>query len=67
MLNFWNGHFRNRLAAGKPSPGLLIVSQDAPIGPVVESIIVFWAVSEPAELQGQAYHLPSLIRHVFTR
>lgn len=25
-------HFRNRIAAGKSSPGLLIVSQDAPIG-----------------------------------
>jgi len=60
-------HFRNRLAAGKPSPGLLIVSQGAPIGPVVESIIVFWSVSDAAELRDQAYHVPSLIRHVFPR
>ena len=63
MLN----HFRNRLAAGKSSPGLMIVSQDALIGPVVESIIILWAVSDPAELRDQAYHLPSLIRHVFAR
>jgi len=63
MLN----HFRNRLAAGKSSPGLLIVSQDAPIGVVVEAIIVLWSASDPAELRDQAYHLPSLIRHVFPR
>ena len=63
MLN----HFRNRLADGKSSPGLLIVSQDAPIGLVVESIVVLWSVSDPAELRDQARHLPSLIRHVFPR
>jgi hypothetical protein len=63
MLN----HFRNRIAAGKSSPGLLIVSQDAPIGPVIESIIVLWSVSDPIELRDQAYHLPSLLRHVFPR
>ena len=60
-------HFRNRLAAGKSSPGLLVVSQDAPIGPVVEAIIALWSVSEPGELCDQAYHLPSLIRHAFPR
>jgi hypothetical protein len=35
-------HFRDRLAAGKFSPGLLIVSQGAAIGPVVEAILVIW-------------------------
>ena len=63
MLN----HFRNRLMAAKSSPGLLIVSQDAPVGPVVEAIIILWSVSDPAELRDQIYHLPSLIRHVFPR
>jgi hypothetical protein len=63
MLN----HFRNRLAAGKSSPGLLIVSQDAPIGPVVEAIIILWSVADPSELRGQVYHLPSLLHHVFPR
>lgn len=63
MLN----HFRNRLAVGKSTPGLLVVSQDAPIGSVVESIVVLWSVSDPAELRDQAYHLPSLIRHMFNR
>jgi hypothetical protein len=48
------------------SPGLLVITQDAPIGPVVESIVILWSVSDAAELRDQAYHLPSLIRHSFT-
>ncbi len=60
-------HFRNRLGDGNSSPGLLIVSQDAPIGQVVEAIIVLWSVSAPAELRNQVYHLPSLVRHIFSR
>ena len=63
MLN----RFHARLIAGKSSPGLLVVSQESPIGPVVESIAVLWSVSDPGELRDQAYHLPSLIRHVFPR
>jgi Domain of unknown function (DUF5615) len=59
--------FRNRLKAGKFSHGLLIVSQGAPIGPVVEAIIVLWSVCDPAELRDQVYHVPSLIHHVFPR
>src|SRR5204863_460098 len=59
--------FRNRLTARKFSPGLLIVSQDARIGPVVDAIIVLWSVSDPADVRDQIYHLPSLIRHVFRR
>jgi hypothetical protein len=63
MLN----HFRDRLAIGKSSPGLLVVSQDASVGPVVESLVVLWSVSDPLEWRDQAYHLPSLMRHVFPR
>jgi uncharacterized protein DUF5615 len=59
-------HFRNRLAAGRPSPGLLIVSQGAPIGLAVEAIVLLWAVADPTELRDQAYHLPSLVRHTFS-
>ena len=59
--------FRERLIAEEFCPGLLIVSQDAPIGPVVEAIIVLWSVCDPAELRNQVHHLPSLMRHVFTR
>ncbi len=63
MLN----HFRNRLLSGKSSPGLLIVSQSSSVGLVAESIVILWAIADTAELRNQAYHLPSLIRHVFSR
>jgi predicted nuclease of predicted toxin-antitoxin system len=58
-------HFREHLALGKSSPGLLIVSQDAAIGDVVEALIYVWALGDAEDLLNQAYHLPSLSRHVF--
>ena len=60
-------HFRDHLAAGRSSPGLLIVSQGAAIGDVVEALVYVWALSHPAELRDQAYYLPSISRHFFTR
>jgi hypothetical protein len=63
MLN----HFRNRLKAGKTSPGLLVASQGAPIGLVVDAIILLWVVVDSAELRDQIYHLPSLTHHQFPR
>ena len=60
-------HFRDHLAAGKSSPGLLIVSQGSAIGDVVEAVLYVWALSDPAELLDQAYYLPSISRHYFTR
>jgi hypothetical protein len=63
MLN----HFRNHLAAGKHSPGLIIVAQGTAIGSIIEGIILFWAATDSQDWRDQAYHLPSLIRHVFNR
>ncbi len=63
MLN----HFRNHLAAGKTSPGLLVVAQGTAIGVAAEAIVTMWAVTKPGELTNQAYHLPSLINHRFPR
>ena len=60
-------HFRSHLAAGKTSPGLLLVSQGESIGEVFEALVVLWAVTDPSELSDQAYRLPSLTRHVFPR
>jgi len=62
-----SGHFRARLESGRHSPGVLIVPQFAPIGPVVEAIILIWAASEPGEWRDQIHHLPTLVRHVFGR
>jgi hypothetical protein len=63
MLN----HFRDRLAVGKSSPGVLIVSQGAPVGLVAEAIVYIWSMSDPSELRDRAHYLPSISRHVFTR
>jgi hypothetical protein len=60
-------HFRRRLEIGNSSPGLLLVAQSAALGPVVEAIILAWAVSDEAEWRDQIHHLPSLARHVFSR
>lgn len=60
-------HFRSRLEEGKSSPGVFLVSQFTPLGPVVETLVMVWASSEPAEWQNQVRHLPSLSRHVFPR
>lgn len=49
-------HFHDRLKAGKSSPGLLIVAQDAPIADVVEALVILSAVADPEDL-----------RHMFTR
>jgi hypothetical protein len=61
------GHFRDRIDAGKSSPGVFIVSQFAPIGPVVEAVVMVWAASEAAEWRDQGFHLPSMSNHVFSR
>jgi hypothetical protein len=58
-------HFRRHLAAGKSSPGLLIVSQNASVAAVVDAIVVLWVAAEPQELRDQVFHLPSLVRHAF--
>jgi hypothetical protein len=60
-------HFRDRLKAGKSSPGLLIVAQTAPIADVVEALVVLWAVADREDLLDQAFHVPSLKRHLFAR
>ena len=60
-------HFRRRLQDGKLSPGVFLVSQFAPLGPVVEALVIVWASSDAAEWRDQAHHLPSMSRHVFPR
>jgi hypothetical protein len=60
-------HLRARLQAGKSSPGLFVVAQGAPLGPVVDTIVFAWAASELWEWRDQVHHLPSLARHVFSR
>ena len=60
-------HFRSRMESGKASPGVFLVSQFAPFGPVIEALVMVWAASDPGEWQNQIRHLPSLSRHMFPR
>ena len=60
-------HFRARLHRGESSPGVFVVSQFTPLGPVVDVLVTVWAASYPAEWQDQIRHLPSLSRHLFAR
>ena len=56
-------HLRDRLKGGKDSPGVFIVSQFEPIGPVVEVLLMAWAASDPEEWRNQIRYLPSLTPH----
>jgi hypothetical protein len=60
-------HFRSFVTEGNSSPGLLIVSQGAPVGWIVDAIEYLWAGCEPEDLCDQIYYLPSLSQHVFNR
>jgi hypothetical protein len=59
------GYFRSRLAQGKSSPGVFLVSQFAALGPVVEALVTVWAASEPSDWRNQMRHVPSLSLHDF--
>jgi hypothetical protein len=59
-------HFRDRIGKGESSPGVFIVSQFGPIGPVLDVIVMVWAASEASEWRDQLFYLPSLSRHAFS-
>lgn len=52
------GHFRDFLAAGYKSSGVFIVRQGAPIGAVIESIVLLWVASEADEWINRIGWLP---------
>ena len=63
-LRFWRSLPNT---AGKDSPGVFIVSQFEPIGPVVEVLMMVWSASNPSEWRNQIRYLPSLTPHLFHR
>lgn len=38
-----------RMAEGRPIAGLLMVQQTAPIGPIIDNLLLIWSASEAAE------------------
>lgn len=47
-----------RMAAGKPMTGVIEVTFDAPIGRVIEDLLLILDCSLAGELEGQIYYLP---------
>jgi predicted nuclease of predicted toxin-antitoxin system len=47
-----------RIAEGQPMPGVIEVTSDAPIGRVIEDILVVLVCSLEGELEGQIHYLP---------
>jgi hypothetical protein len=47
-----------RLSRGDSSPGLLMVHQRSPIGPVIENLLLIWATSDLEEWKDQVVFLP---------
>jgi hypothetical protein len=45
----------------KPSPGVLLISQDLPVGRAVESLLLIWEASDPAEWENRLCLLPDLV------
>jgi len=56
--NSMPGHFTEYLNAGNHSPGVLMVPQGAPVGRVIESIVLIWMASDAAEWIDRIAWLP---------
>jgi len=47
-----------RLSRGQSFPGLFMVQQTSPIGPVIENLVLIWAASDLEEWKDQVVFLP---------
>jgi hypothetical protein len=52
------GHFAEFLSGGNKSPGVVVISQKANLGVVIESIVLLWAASDPSEWENRIFDLP---------
>lgn len=51
--------FRERLDAGMPTPGMLILpQQSAAIGEIIESLLLVWTASQSDEWRSQVVYIP---------
>jgi hypothetical protein len=56
--NSMPAHFEAFLRSGRGSVGVLMVPQGAPIGAVIESIVLIWIASEATEWENRIAWLP---------
>lgn len=57
-VNTMPDYFHQFVAAGNRSPGLLLVPQDAPVGDVVDSLLLIWIASEAHDWVNRIEWLP---------
>jgi hypothetical protein len=60
-------HFARMIGEGMSSPGVFLASQDAPVGDVINALILIWSASLAVDWEDQITHLPSLARHLFPK
>ena len=51
-------HFGEFLMSGRSSPGVFLVSQDAPIGEVIDALVLIWAASDAGEWKNRIVNIP---------
>ncbi len=52
-------HFRERVNAGKPAPGVFVLpQQQSAIGEIIESLLLVWTASQADEWRNQIVYLP---------
>lgn len=56
--NTMTNHAYERIKAGLPTPGVVVVSQDTPIGAAIEDILLLAEGSFEGEWEGQVIYLP---------
>jgi hypothetical protein len=53
-------HFR-QFTQDRPSPGVLLIRQDLPVGEAIEILLLIWEASEPDEWVNRLCLAPSLV------
>jgi len=51
-------HFGAFLMSGRSSPGAFLVSQHAPIGEVIDALVLIWAASDLEEWKNRIVNIP---------
>ena len=51
-------HFGEFLMKRESSPGVFVVSQCAPIGPVIDDLVLIWAASQADEWKNRIVNIP---------
>ena len=52
-----------RVANGMPMPGLVMVQQSQPIGPIIEALIQLWTLCQKGAVEGLVLYLPISAEH----